>query len=196
MARRLFMSARSPYARKVRIAMIEKGLAFEPVMVDLQSRSAEFVTLSPLGKIPVLVDEDGTLVFDSTVIAEYLEDRYPEPPVLGRSWSERLVNRAIEELGDTLADQAVAMFQARSRAEGGPEERARQIAKSALLELERRARSGAWPAEFGLGDAGVIAALGYLELRHGRGLLEAHPEVLRRAALHAGRPSVASTTPA
>src|SRR5690242_20543878 len=110
MTRLLYMTKRSPYARKIRIAMLEKNLSFELREVDLSKRSAEFMTVSPLAKVPVLVDDDGTRIFDSTVIAEYLEDRYPETRLYGASWRERLINREGEELGDTIADQSVGVF--------------------------------------------------------------------------------------
>ena len=70
MARTLFYTARSPFARKVRIVLREKNLPFQLVEVDLANRSPEFVQISPLGKVPVLVDEDGTTLFDSTVMLE------------------------------------------------------------------------------------------------------------------------------
>ncbi|APR85623.1 Glutathione S-transferase family protein [Minicystis rosea] len=195
MTRRLFLTPRSPYARKVRIALLEKGLAFELIGVDFAARSPAFLAASPLGKVPALADEDGTTVFDSTVIAEYLEDRYPDPPFLGKTWSERLSNRALDELADTVADQAVAAWQARSRSDAAAEERAIAAARKALADLERRAREGAWPATFGLGDASVVSALGYLEVRHGRALIEEHPETEKRALAHAARKSVAETKP-
>jgi len=195
MPRRLFLSLRSPYARKVVILLMEKGLAFEPVPVDLTARSPEFVRASPLGKVPMLIDEDGTTVFDSTVIAEYLEDRYPETPMLGRTWSARLLERQLDELGDTLGDQAVAIWQETLRGDTAGAERAQGLARKALGELGQRAREGHWPDTFGLGDAAVICGLGYFALRHGSALLEEHPEVLRRAGRHAERPSVATTVP-
>lgn len=195
MSRRLFLTPRSPYARKVRITLLEKGLPFETTWVDFAARTPDFMAISPLGKVPAFVDEDGTTVFDSTVIAEYLEDRYPDPPFLGKTWAERLANRALDELGDTVADQAVATWQARSRNDAAGEERALGLAKKALTELQRRAQEGRWPAAFGLGDAAVLSALGYFELRLGREVLEGYPEVLKRAAGWAERPSVAETAP-
>jgi glutathione S-transferase len=73
-----------PFGQKVRIVLAEKSLSYELIQVDLtqgEQRKPEFLRLNPFGKVPVLVDED-TTVYDSTVIIEYLEDEYPEPPVL------------------------------------------------------------------------------------------------------------------
>jgi glutathione S-transferase len=164
----------------VRIVLLEKGLSFEPVLVDLADRHADFVAVSPLGKVPTFVDEDGTVVFDSTVIAEYLEDRYPTPSVLGASWKERLSHRALDELGDTVADQAVAARVSAMRNDAAGEARAFALAEKALVEIDRRAKSDAWPSSFGLGHAAVIAALGYFELRHGRARIDPHAALVER----------------
>src|ERR1700723_2680719 len=73
-----------PFGQKVRIVLAEKGLSYELIQVDLtqgEQRKPEFLRLNPFGRVPVLIDEDVT-VYDSTIIAEYLEDEYPEPPLL------------------------------------------------------------------------------------------------------------------
>src|SRR2546425_5191613 len=73
-----------PFGQKVRIILAEKGLSYELVQIDLtqgEQRKPEFLRLNPFGRVPVLIDEDIT-VYDSTIIAEYLEDEYPEPPLL------------------------------------------------------------------------------------------------------------------
>ncbi len=196
MPRVLHTTARSPYARKVRIALLEKGLPFELATVDLTSPTADFLARSPLGKVPLLVDEDGTVVFDSTVMVEYLEDRYPAPSFLGgSSFSERLLHRELDELGDTIADQGVAAFLAKGRDDAAGEGRAVALAGRAATEIERRLADGRWPAAFGVGQAAVVSGLGYFEIRHGRALLDRHPALAAWAAKQAERPSVASTTP-
>jgi glutathione S-transferase len=101
----------------------------------------------------------------------------------------------IDELADTVADQAVVAWQTHARGDKVGEERAFGLAKKALAELDQRAREGRWPAAFGLADAAVIGALGYFEIRHGRALLEEHPALLARVSAQAARPSVASTVP-
>ena len=73
-----------PFGQKVRIALAEKGLTYDLVQVDItkgENRHPDFFRLNPFGRVPVLVDED-TTVYDSTIINEYLEDEYPEPPIL------------------------------------------------------------------------------------------------------------------
>jgi glutathione S-transferase len=68
----------SPYSRKVRIALREKGLDFEPRLEKTWERRTEFLALNPAGKVPVLVEDDGAVVADSVAITEYLEEAYPE----------------------------------------------------------------------------------------------------------------------
>jgi glutathione S-transferase len=94
-----------PFGQKVRIVLAEKGLSYDLVEVDItkgEHRRPEFLRLNPYGKVPVLLDED-TTVYDSTVINEYLEDEYPEPPVLPAVGASSLRARArlFEDFADT-----------------------------------------------------------------------------------------------
>jgi glutathione S-transferase len=189
MSRKLYATPRSPFARKIRILLHEKGLPYELVPVDLASRSAEFVALSPLGKVPLLVDEDGTTVFDSTVIAEYLEDRYPTPSVLGAGTKTRMLHRELDELADTVSEQSVTLFFAQEH--GAPAlDKASRVLDKALEEIERRITAGEVPEAFGLGQAAVLSALGYLAFRHGRGRIEARAILTRWESSFAQRPSL------
>jgi glutathione S-transferase len=94
-----------PFGQKVRIVLAEKSLSYELIQVDLtqgEQRRPEFRRLNPFGRVPVLVDED-TTVYDSTIIAEYLEDEYPEPPLLPAVGSSalRAQARTWEDIADT-----------------------------------------------------------------------------------------------
>jgi glutathione S-transferase len=91
----------SPYAQKVKIALAEKGIAYESQLPDLLGGSlGEFAALNPRLEVPTLVDGD-VAVFDSTIILEYLEDRWPTPPLLPAGAAERARVRMLEELCDT-----------------------------------------------------------------------------------------------
>lgn len=192
MTRTLYATLRSPFARKVRIALLEKKLSFELVEVDLSNRSADFVAASPLGKVPVLVDDDGTRVFDSTVICEYLEDRYPQPSLLGNEYVTRLKHRALDELADTVAEQTVKLFYS-ERESAAALNRAKRMLEQALDELEHLISSGAAPTEFGLGQAAVLSALGYLSYRLGSADIDKRPALAGWTTALASRPSVQST---
>src|SRR5712692_10274120 len=91
----------SPYAQKVKIALAEKGVAFECRLPDFMSgRDDAFAAVSPRLEVPALVDGD-TTVFDSTIILEYIEDRWPTPPLLPATPAERARVRMLEEMCDT-----------------------------------------------------------------------------------------------
>lgn len=79
----------SPFSRKVRIALYEKGMDVELVVEKYWDRRPEFLALNPAGQVPVLSEPDGTVLADSQAIVEYLEDCQPEPDLLGKTPLER-----------------------------------------------------------------------------------------------------------
>ncbi len=94
----------SPYGQKVKIALIEKGVSFEAPMPDgigAGSSVSDFLQASPRGEVPALVEGDDVRVFDSTVILEYIEDRWPDPPMLPAGPLERARVRMLEDTMDT-----------------------------------------------------------------------------------------------
>jgi glutathione S-transferase/RNA polymerase-associated protein len=95
----------SPYAQKCKIALYEKGVDFEARVPDLLAggAQADFLAANPRAEVPALVD-DGTAVFDSTIILEYVEDRWPEPPLLPATPAARARARMIEDVVDTHYD--------------------------------------------------------------------------------------------
>lgn len=93
-----------PFSQKVRVVLAAKDLEFERRTVDLsknEQRSAEFLKLNPFGKVPVLVDED-VVVYDSTIINEYLEDEYPDPRLMPEDSAGKAQVRMLEDLADNL----------------------------------------------------------------------------------------------
>jgi glutathione S-transferase len=101
---KLFIHPLSPYVQKVQLALYEKGIEFESSTPDLfGTPDAEFLRVSPRREIPALVDGD-TVVFDSTIILEYIEERWPEQPLLPKAPGARARARALEELCDTYVE--------------------------------------------------------------------------------------------
>ncbi len=105
-----------PFGQKVRIVLAEKSLEYELVPVDIiqnEHRRPELLRLNPFGKVPVLVDDE-SVIYDSSVIIEYLEDEYPEPPVLPAVGSSALRARArlLEDLADTTFSPQVGQLMA------------------------------------------------------------------------------------
>ncbi len=98
---KLFEHPLSPYVQKVKLALLEKNLPFETAVPDIfAGGGAEFAAANPRLEIPALVDGD-VKIFDSTIILEYLEDKWPQPPMLPTSPAERARVRMIEEICDT-----------------------------------------------------------------------------------------------
>ncbi|HEY3962532.1 MAG TPA: glutathione S-transferase family protein [Gaiellaceae bacterium] len=99
---KLYDAPRCPYCARVRIALAEKGLEYETVEVDLSNRPAWIYELNASGRVPVV--DDGFVLPESVVIMGYLDERYPERPLLPADLRERaaanlLVHRFDENLG-------------------------------------------------------------------------------------------------
>lgn len=77
-----------PYAARTRLALMEKGLAFEVTEIDLRHKPDWFPAVSPYGKVPVLKHGE-SLIWESAIINEYIEDAFPDPPLLPRDPAER-----------------------------------------------------------------------------------------------------------
>jgi glutathione S-transferase/RNA polymerase-associated protein len=101
----LYDNPLSPYARKVRLALYEKGLDFEKYEIQSKSQLDELLEINPRGEVPAIVD-DGAVIYDSAVICAYLEDRYPDTPLLPADPVERARCRRLEKLSDGPIDAA------------------------------------------------------------------------------------------
>ena len=99
---KLYHFPASTNSRKVRILLIEKGLEFERIDVDLtkkEQKNPEYLKIHPFGQVPAL-DDDAFIVYDSTIINEYLEDEYPHPPLLPNDSEGRARARLMEDFRD------------------------------------------------------------------------------------------------
>jgi glutathione S-transferase len=99
---KLYDFPQSPYCQKVRLVLAEKDLSYETIFVDLtknEQRAPEFLRLNPYGRLPVLIDDD-EILYDSTVINEYLDDEYPHPPLMPTQSGERARVRMFEDFAD------------------------------------------------------------------------------------------------
>jgi RNA polymerase-associated protein len=90
---KLYDAPRCPYCARARIALAEKGLSYETVEIDLQIRPDWLYELNPTGRVPVL--DDLFVLPESAVIMEYLEERYPDPPLLPDDPAERAKARLL-----------------------------------------------------------------------------------------------------
>lgn len=99
----LYQHPLSPYAQKIRIALREKGIEFEIKAPDLSSGGfggSELLAANPRREMPTLIDGDAK-IFDSTIILEYIEDKWPAPSLLPSNPADRARVRMIEEVMDT-----------------------------------------------------------------------------------------------
>jgi glutathione S-transferase len=199
---KLLSATPSPYARKVRIALAEKGLAFELVTEVPWDRDATAPRYNPLGKLPVLILDDGGTVFESHYILEWLEAKYPEPALVPRDVDGRLAARRLEVIADGVCDATVLTLFECMRGEGCSAswlKRQRRKIEAGTVALAQAVRPGATYVlgeTFGLADIATGTVLGYLELR----LPEfewkaAHPHLAEWFARISERPSFATTRP-
>lgn len=196
---KLYMSPSSPFSRKVRILLREKGIACEEVNPFGPGGGAGIADHNPLGKVPALVLDDGTDLFDSVVICEYLDAQWPSPRMIPEAPLARAVVRRWEALADGIGEATVLAMVENRRAESlrDPAVIARQHGKvlAALDRAEKDLRDDGYCAgdAFGMADVALVSAIGYLdfrfpELRKGR-----CPRVEALLARLHERPSVRET---
>jgi glutathione S-transferase len=145
----LYDADRCPYCARVRIALAEKGIEYETVEVDLGDRPAWIYEKNPLGRVPVL-EEDTFVLAESAVIDEYLDDRYPEPPLWPADPAERALGRMLVFRFDELSRPYYAL----RRGEDGAADRL----DVALGELDAllQGRPFLSGREFGLADIAYV----------------------------------------
>lgn len=199
---KLIASLTSPFARKVRIVLVEKHIECElqvDVPWDVDSHVPDF---NPLGKIPVLLLDDGTALYDSRVIVEYLDHATPVRNVLPKEARSRILAKRWEALGDGVCDAAATIFLEKKRpvAQQNPEWIVRQEQKihRGLTAMATDLGEHAWCMgdSFSLADIAVGCALGYLDLRFADiGWREMHPNLAKLAAKLNERVSFSNTMP-
>jgi len=199
---KLYTNPASPFARKVRIFLIETGMADHVETIGVAGHPTDTGTMplavNPLGKLPAVEREDGAALYDSRVICRYLDETsghglYPLAP---RLWE----TLTLEATGDGIMDAAILMiYESRSRAQdkrdpAWVEAQWTKITR-ALDTIEAR-----WMSHLaGPLDAGQISvgcALSYLDFRHGdRDWRTGRTSLANWHATFAERPSMAATAP-
>jgi glutathione S-transferase len=168
---KLIGSLTSPYVRKARIVLAEKKLDCEFVKEDVWTDTTTIGERNPLGKVPVLVLDDDTCIFDSRVIVEYLDSKTPIQRLIPEGNRERAEVKVWEALADGLQDAAIAMLLEgkRVKSQQSTEWIQRQARKvdAALASMSKSLGKNPWcyGKNFSLADVAVGGALGYLEFR-------------------------------
>lgn len=198
---KLYSSPTSPFARKVRIVIREKGAnnLIAEEMVAALSDPAELHAANPLGKVPALLLDNGAALFDSPLICEYLDATLDGAALLPPTAAARWRAQRLHAIGDGVAEAAVSLTFEKNRPET---ERSanwmgrwrRAIIRSLdLLEAEAASLDG----PLTLGAIAVGCALGYLDFRHGDlGWREGRPHLAAFFEKTSGRPAFHETAPA
>ena len=166
---KLFGTPGSPYVRKARLALEEKGIAYEYVLAPRETRATLVVPLNPLGKIPVLQRDDGKSVFESPVIVEYVDGLKPEPRLIPQDFESRITVKGWEALGDGVAEATVLITHDWRKPEEKREsekwyeaQRAKIHRGLAMMEREMGDGQFCFGSSFTLADIAAGYALGYL----------------------------------
>jgi glutathione S-transferase len=159
MALTFYYGSGSPYAWKVWLALEHKGIAYEAKCLSFdanETRTPEYLKINPRGRVPAIVD-DGFALYESNAIAEYLDERTPEKPLLPKGVKERAVARRL--IGEVVADFEPA-FDPFSEATlyTKPEERDQKLIaeKRAKLDAELARWADALQGDFFAGSVGLV----------------------------------------
>ncbi|MBL8524091.1 MAG: glutathione S-transferase N-terminal domain-containing protein [Betaproteobacteria bacterium] len=199
---KLIASYTSPYARKVRIVMAEKRIECDFVAENVWSADTRVGDFNPLGKVPVLLLDDGLAIYDSRVIAEYLDGVTPVARLLPDGGRDRVQVKRWEALGDGITDAGIAVFLEKKR----PAEQqsadwiARQLGKVnagiAAAARELGDRDFCHGLSLTLGDISLACALLWLEFRlPDIKWREQHPNLRAWIEKMEARQSLADTVP-
>jgi len=164
MAIQLYDFASSPNCQRVKVVLAEKKLPYEAVPIDLrkgEQKKPDFLKLNPNGKVPVIID-GSTVLYESCIINEYLEDKYPEPPLMPKDPDRKARIRLLIDYGLDQMDssyQKLRIESMKSEQEKNQEiiENARNEIKNLLQRFEREiGDQGYLAGDFSLLDAALI----------------------------------------
>lgn len=200
---KLYGSRTSPYVRKVRIVMIEKRIECDFVEDNVWGAETTVTPHNPLTKVPVLLLDDGMALYDSRVIAEYLDGVTPVSRLIPDGGRERALVKRWEALGDGIADAGIAAFLERKRdpATQNKDWLARQFGKVdsgiAAAARDLGERDFCHGVSLTLGDISLACALLWLNFRLGEiDWAAKHPHLKKWIERLEALPSFAETKPA
>lgn len=168
---KLIGSYTSPYVRKISVILLEKGLCFQLINATPWEDDPRVIAVNPLGKVPVLITPQGESIFDSPIIAQYLDLVCPEPALLPADPLHALRVRQLEALADGVTDAAMAIVRECQRQADRQNEgfilHQRGKIRRGLDALELSARQGQWlnTKALSLADIAVACSLGFINFR-------------------------------
>jgi glutathione S-transferase len=200
---KLIGTTTSPYTRKVRVVLAEKRMECEFIIDAPNTGGSAVAQYNPLGKIPVLVLDDESTLFDSRVIVEYLDNASPGNRLIPEEKRPRIQVRRWEALADGCTDAAIAVVTEKRRPaeQQSPEWITRQQAKVdralQMMADELAAKNWCTGDFFTLADIAVGCCLAWMELRlPDLPWRRNHPNLARLADKLLQRPSFKDTVPA
>ena len=168
---KLIASLTSPYARKIRVVLMEKRIEVDLVEENVWAADTKVSLHNPLTKVPVLVLDDSTSLYDSRVIAEFLDGITPVSRLIPEGGRDRAMVKRLEALGDGITDAGIAIFLERKRDTvlQGRDWITRQMGKVdsgiAAVARELGDRKFCQGENMTLGDISVACGLLWLEFR-------------------------------
>lgn len=199
---KLLYSLTSPYARKIRMVALEKHIDIELQLINLADAECPINQYNPLGKIPVLVLDDESHLYDSRVIAEYLDHRTPVAKLIPQEHTDKIQVRRWEALADGVCDAAVMALNEGRRSEMKRDQTVidKQMAKvlRGLKVLNDELGDNKWCVGkvLSLADITLGCVLGWLELRFtDLNWKESNKNLAKHYALMQKRPSFKETAP-
>jgi glutathione S-transferase len=197
---KLYGSLTSPYVRKLRILLREKDIPCEFVQADAWAADSPVPRLNPLGKVPVLERNDGSALYDSPVILEYL-DSLKAPALLASAGEERWAMLRLQALADGILDATVTRLleSRRPQPQQSPENIKRQEEKiaRALAYADSIPKGEAYLMQnrFSIADLCLGVALEYVDFRYPHDWRGKHPRLALWLAGIGTRPAFAETVP-
>lgn len=199
---KLIASLTSPFARKTRIVLAEKRIDYDLTVDVPWNADTQVPEYNPLGKIPVLVMDDGSTLYDSRVIVEYVDTLSPVSRLIPDGNREKIQVKRWEALADGVCDAAATIFLEKKRVESNQSADwiVRQESKIrrglAAMSLELAEKNWCHGEFYSLADIAVGCALGYLDLRFAQiDWRSTHPNLQKLADKLAQRQAFKDTVP-
>ena len=168
---KLLASLASPYTRKVRVVLAEKKIECELELVDVNPVENAANAHNPLGKVPTLVLDDGTALYDSRVIVEFLDARAPINRLIPDETRDRVAVRRWEALADGVLDAGLlvryeTLREKRERSKAWTDKQVARIHRGmAVMAKEIEGRNWCHGDRYSLADIAVGCCLGWLDFR-------------------------------
>ncbi len=200
---KLLGSGLSPYTRKVRVVLLEKKIECEMETVDVAPSDNPVNAHNPLGKVPALVLDDGTALFDSRVIVEFLDGVSPLARLIPEDNRDRVAVRRWEALADGCLDAGIliryeGMRPKKEQSKAWLEKQSGKLRRGlAMIAADLGDRNWCHGDRYTLADIAVGACLGWVEFRKPGGIewRNTHPNLVRFYERLLERPAFAETEP-